>query len=226
MLRRLIFPLVIGLLGAAILFWLGTWQVQRLNWKQDILNEIDIRIAAEAVALPETPTKAAHQFLPVTVTGEIGKREIPVLASTKQVGAIFRMISPFRMADGRIILIDRGYVLDELKNTPRPIGVATLTGNLLWPDEIDKYTPKPDLQADIWFARDIVQMAEHLKTEPVLLVVRETSLTDTPLTPLPVDTSGIPNDHLEYAVTWYGLCIVWLMMSGLMAWRLTRKDES
>lgn len=226
MLRRLIFPLVIGLLGAAILLWLGTWQVQRMGWKEGILADIEERIAAAPVALPAEPTIEEHQFLSVEVTGEIGPREIPILASTKQVGAIFRIISPLRMADGRIIMVDRGYVLNELKETPRPIGVATLTGNLLWPDEIDKYTPEPDLNANIWFARDIDRMADYLNADPVLLVVRETSHSDSPLTPLPVDTSGIPNDHFEYAVTWFGLCIVWLMMSGLMAWRLTRRDES
>ena len=226
MLRRLIFPLLIGLLGAAVLLWLGTWQVQRMGWKQGILAEIETRIAAPPVALPQDPNIADHQFMAVTVSGDIGTREIPILASTKQVGAIFRIISPFRMNDGRIILVDRGYVLNELKDTPRPIGAATLTGNLLWPDEVDSYTPEPDLNANIWFARDINAMAEYLKTDPVLLVVRETSHTGSPLTPLPVDISGIPNDHFEYAVTWYGLCIVWLMMSGLMVWRLTRKDES
>ncbi len=226
MLQRLIFPLAIGFFGAAILFWLGSWQVERLTWKKGILAEIELRMESAAVPLPAEPNSDEHQYMAVEVTGEYGTSEVPVLASTKQVGAIFRIIAPFRTSDGRLILVDRGFVLDELKNSPRAIGVATLSGNLLWPDEIDGYTPDPDLDANVWFARDLPLLAEHLKTEPVLLVVRETSQTDNGLTPLPVDTSGIPNDHFEYAVTWYGLCIVWLMMSGLLVWRQIRKNES
>lgn len=226
MLQRLIFPLAVGFFGAAILFWLGTWQVERLAWKKDILAAIETRMSSEPVLLPAEPKFADHQYLAVEVSGEYGTTEVPILASTKQVGAIFRIVAPFRTTDGRHILVDRGYVLDELKDSPRAIGAATLTGNLLWPDEIDKYTPKPDLKANIWFARDIPALAEHLNTEPVLLVVRNSSQTDNGLTPLPVDTSGIPNDHFEYAVTWYGLCIVWLMMSGLLVWRQIRKNES
>jgi len=223
---RLIFPLVIGFVGAAILFWLGSWQVDRLAWKKDVLAEIETRIASEPVLLPEDPDPADDQYLSVEVSGEYGTKEAHILASTRQVGAIYRIIAPFRTTEGRHILVDRGYVLDELRNAPRATGHATITGNLLWPDEIDKYTPKPDIDANIWFAREIPLLAEQLNTEPVLLVVRKTSQGDNGLTPLPVDTSGIPNDHFEYAVTWYGLCIVWLMMSALLVWRLIRKNES
>ena len=223
---RLIFPAVIGFLGAAALFWLGVWQLDRLEWKESVLAEIDARIVAEPVPIPENPTIFEHQFLPVEASGEYGPQSINVLASTKQVGAIYRIIAPFRTTQGRMILVDRGFVLDELRDAPRPIGVASITGNLHWPDEIDSYTPEPDLKAGIWFARDIAKMAEHLNTEPVLVVLRETSQTDNGLTPLPVDSSGIPNDHFEYAVTWFGLCIVWLAMSGLMIWRRLHQHES
>lgn len=225
MLRRLIFPLLLGITGTAILLWLGTWQVQRLSWKAGVLEDLQARISAPAVDLPEIPSKADHQYLSVETIGEVGTKEVLVLASTKEVGAIYRVIVPFRTMDGRRILVDRGYVLDELKDSPRPIGVGTIAGNLVWPDEVDSYTPEPDLNAGIWFARDLPKLAEHLNTEPVLLVVRKTTLTGSALTPLPVDTAGIPNKHLEYAVTWYGLALVWVLMTGLMIWRQTRKHE-
>ncbi len=225
MLRRLIFPLLLGITGTAVLLWLGTWQVQRLAWKADVLEDLQTRIAAAPLGLPETPTKTDHQYLSVEVTGEVGNKEVLVLASTKKVGAMYRIIVPFRTEDGRRILVDRGFVLDELKDSPRPIGVGTLTGNLMWPDEVDSFTPEPDQKTGIWFARDLPRLAEHLNTEPVMLVVRKTSLTGSSLTPLPVDTAGIPNKHLEYAVTWYGLALVWVLMSGLLIWRQTRKSE-
>lgn len=226
MLKRLIFPLAFGLVGTSILLWLGLWQVDRLAWKQELLGQIEERIAGAPVGLPADPDPEADQYLSVEVSGTFGADDITVLASTKQVGAIYRIIAPFTTTEGRTILVDRGFVLDELRDTPRPKGSATLTGNLLWPDEIDSYTPAPDLNAGIWFAREIPAMAQALDTEMILLVVRETSERDNGMTPLPVDSSGIPNDHFEYAVTWFGLALVWVFMTGFMIWRLTRKNES
>ena len=55
MMRRMIFPVVLGLGGAAILIMLGTWQVQRLSWKEAILTNIDARLTAAPVAVPEAP---------------------------------------------------------------------------------------------------------------------------------------------------------------------------
>ncbi|MDP7149543.1 MAG: SURF1 family protein [Paracoccaceae bacterium] len=222
---RLIFPSVVGFFGAAILFWLGSWQMDRLEWKERVIADIEARVDAAPVGIPDAPQVDNDRYLPVEVSGTFLENEITVLASTKQVGAMYRIIAPFRTDGGRMIMIDRGFVLDELRDRPRPKGAATLVGNLYWPDEVDSFTPEPDLDAGIWFARDIPNMARALGTEPVLLVVRRTSQSGNGITPLPVDTSLIPNKHFEYAVTWYGLGIVWLAMSGLMIWRQLRKDE-
>lgn len=225
MLRRIIFPLLFGLAGTCVLVYLGTWQLQRLDWKETVLAEIDARIGDEPVALPISPQEATDRFLPVVVEGRFLDGDIPVLASTREVGAMFRIIAPFETDEGRVILVDRGFVLDELKDKPRPAGEARLIGNLHWPDDKNSSTPEPDLAANVWFARDISEMANRLNAEPVLLVVRETSESGTGITPLPVDSSGIPNDHFEYAVTWYGLALVWVFMTGFLIYRLTRKHE-
>ena len=225
MLRRIIFPLLFGLAGTCVLVYLGTWQLQRLDWKETVLAEIDARIGDEPVALPISPQEATDRFLPVVVEGRFLDGDIPVLASTREVGAMFRIIAPFETVEGRVILVDRGFVLDELKDKPRPAGEARLIGNLHWPDDKNSSTPEPDLAANVWFARDISEMANRLNAEPVLLVVRETSESGTGITPLPVDSSGIPNDHFEYAVTWYGLALVWVFMTGFLIYRLTRKHE-
>lgn len=225
MLRRIIFPLLFGLAGTCVLVYLGTWQLQRLDWKETVLAEIDARIGDEPVVLPISPQEATDRFLPVVVEGRFLDGDIPVLASTREVGAMFRIIAPFETDEGRVILVDRGFVLDELKDKPRPAGEARLIGNLHWPDDKNSSTPEPDLAANVWFARDISEMANRLNAEPVLLVVRETSESGTGITPLPVDSSGIPNDHFEYAVTWYGLALVWVFMTGFLIYRLTRKHE-
>ncbi len=69
MLKRIWFPVVMGIAGCAVLIALGTWQLRRLEWKEAILAEIDARIVAAPVELPETVDPEADRYLPVTVTG-------------------------------------------------------------------------------------------------------------------------------------------------------------
>lgn len=222
--RRIVIPLIFGLAGAAVLISLGIWQVQRLTWKAGVLAEIEAKIAAAPVALPAKPDPVRDKYLPVIAAGVLSGPELHVLVSRKNIGAGYRVIQPFDM-QGHRILVDRGFVRLEEKDTPRAQVHVTLTGNLHWPDEVDSYTPEPDRDRNIWFARDVPAMARALKTEPVLLVVRNSSQSDPSVTPLPVDTGAIPNDHLEYAITWFSLAAIWITMTGYFIWRQRRKQE-
>ncbi|MDC0736902.1 SURF1 family protein [Cognatishimia sp. SS12] len=211
--QRLILPLFFGILGTAILLWLGSWQVQRLAWKEGVLADINARMTDAPVAVPASPDVARDQYLPVVASGLITTDEIHVLASSKQTGAIYRVIAAFETADGRRLLLDRGWIKPEAKDTPRPEVATTVTGNLHWPDERDGFTPDADTAANIWFAREVPEMAAKLGTEPVLIVARATDETRPDVTPMPVTSAGIPNDHLQYAVTWFGLALVWVAMT-------------
>ncbi len=221
--RRFLFLLIFGLAGLAVLVSLGVWQVQRLAWKQGVLSEIESRISADPVALPQQPSEGADKYLPVVVEGELEPGEIHVLVSVKQVGAGYRIIQSFS-TQGRTILVDRGFVPTTAKQTDRLTGPMQITGNLHWPDEIDSYTPEANIDANIWFARDVPNLAAALGAEPVLLIAR--SQTDPGITPLPVSTTGIPNDHLQYAITWFGLALVWAAMTGYFLWRSRANSES
>ncbi len=222
--RRLILPLFFGIVGTAILVSLGSWQVRRLDWKENILAEIDRRIAGEAVALPAVVNAQEDRYLPVTAKGQITTDEIHILASSKQTGAVYRVISAFETESGRRVLLDRGWIKTTDKDAPRNAVETTVEGNLHWPDEIDSYTPENDLDANIWFARDVPTMAQHLKTEETLIIARKTSENMSEVTPWPVTSTGIPNDHLQYAVTWYGLAIIWVTMT-LYYLRRMRKQK-
>lgn len=224
--RRLILPLIFGIAGTLVLLGLGTWQVQRLDWKQGVLAEIDARIAAAPGALPETVTEAEDKYRPVTATGQIGADEILVQSSMKLVGPGFRVIVPFETG-GQRILLDRGFIRLSDRDKDRAPKTVTVTGNLHWPDEVDGFTPDPDPEKGFWYARDIPSMAAHLDTAPVLLVARETDESPLEVTPLPVDTAGIPNNHLNYAITWFLLAIVWVAMTVFFVIsqrRPTKKD--
>lgn len=207
---RWAFLLIVGLGGVAILVSLGVWQVQRLAWKQGVIADIEARIAADPVALPEAPDFERDAYLPVEVTGTWRDGVIRVLVSQKQVGAGYRIIRPLTTDDG-IILVDLGFVptagAEALQLEVG--GPVTVVGNLQWPRETDSFTPVPDRANNIWFARDVDLMAEALDTRPVLLVRREAPQPAGPITPLPVDTAAIPNDHLQYALTWFSLSAIW-----------------
>lgn len=211
--RRTLFLLIIGLGGAAILISLGVWQVQRLAWKQAIIADINARITATPVALPETVDPLTDAYLPIVADGVIEDGEIHVLVSQKDIGAGYRIIAPFELQDGRQIMVDRGFALATAKDIERVIGPATVVGNLQWPQETDGFTPAPDMKANIWFARDVDAMATQLQTLPILLVARSSSLREPGVSALPVDTARIPNDHLQYAITWFSLAAIWLGMS-------------
>jgi len=219
MTRAMIAPFLFGLVGAAILISLGIWQVQRLAWKQDVLAGIEARIGAVPVPVPEAPTPEADRYLPVEVTGRLGEEEVHVLVSRKQFGAGYRIITSLDTGSRRFLL-DRGFVADEDKSAPRALHDVTVIGNLHWPDDRNSSTPANDQAGNIWFARDIPALAEQLQTEPVLIIAR--SDTGDGIEPLPVDTAAIPNDHLQYAITWFSLAAVWLGMTAFLLWRIKR----
>jgi surfeit locus 1 family protein len=221
---RLIGPLILGFGGAALLIWLGLWQLARLEWKERVLAEMDARIGAAPGAVPANPMPA-DAYLAVAIDCALGPQELHVLTSLRGRGPGYRLIVPCR-TDGRVILADLGFVAEADKNAERAWGAARIGGNLLWPDEIDAwFTPDPDRAANVWFARDLPAMAQALESEPVLVVARTVEGAVPPTALMPVDTAAIPNDHREYAITWFSMAALWLGMTALLVWRITRRTE-
>ncbi len=225
MIRSLIFPVLLGAVGTAILVALGVWQIQRLEWKKGVIAEAEAQLAAPPVALPADPAEEAHEYLAVTVTGTATGEELHVLTSGTAAGTGYRVISAFETADHGRIMVDHGLLRLDDKALPPQTDTTQIIGNLLWPDDRTSSTPAPDLANNIWFARDVAPMAEALGTRPVMVIARTASQPDPRLTPLPIDTANIRNDHLGYVITWFGLAIVWLGMTGLMIRRITRRTD-
>jgi surfeit locus 1 family protein len=223
--RRSLFLIVIGAGGAAVLLWLGFWQVQRLDWKLSVIDDINARITAAPVALPDTPDANDDSYLPVEVSGTLGAEYLRVLVSQKEIGAGYRIISALDTGTRRVLL-DRGFT--PVAQTAIPVHDASVTvqGNLQWPIETDGFTPDPDIAKNIWFARDVDVMAQALGTEPIMVVAKQTSFNDSPISPLPVDTVAIPNDHLQYAITWFSLAAIWVMMSLAFILRARRAPKT
>lgn len=210
--RPALFLVTIGLGGAAILLSLGIWQVQRLAEKEDVIAQINSRIADDPVALPADPDPDSDAYLPVVITGMYAGDTLRVLVSQKDIGAGYRLITAMDSDAGRV-LIDRGFVAVDDKGIATPDVSVTVQGNLQWPQETDIFTPEPDPDNNVWFARDVPLIAEALNTRPILIVASAVSQDDPVVRPFPVDTSRIPNNHLQYAITWFSLAAIWIAMS-------------
>jgi len=225
--RRLLFLLIVGIGGCAILLSLGIWQVRRLAWKEAIIAEINAQIAAPAVPLESLGAlnEETHRYRAVTVSGRTTGPEALVISGQTMAGAGYEVISAFQTDTGRMILLDRGFVPEAARTMERPPVALTVTGNLAWPHDTDSYTPPPDLKAHIFFARDVGPIAEALGTEPILVIGREMQGQGPDITPVPVDTTGIPNNHLNYAITWFSLAVVWAGMTVAFLWRIRRRTS-
>jgi surfeit locus 1 family protein len=217
------FPLLLGISGTAVLVSLGLWQLQRLDWKEGVIAEIDGRIGAAPVTIPEAPDPDRDRYLPVTARGDLTGNNLRVLVSTRDQGGGHRIISILVLEDGRRIMVDEGYVRRGGELHPDPAESVTVTGNLHWPDEVDRWTPEPDMSEGLFFARDVPMMARALGTEPVLIVARTIEGTAPRAQAMPVGTEGIPNDHLGYAIQWFGLAAVWAGMTGWLLWRIRQR---
>ena len=223
MLRSVIFAVVLGLSGVGVLVSLGIWQMHRLAWKEAIIAGAEAMIAADPIALPDTLDPVADRYRAVSVAGAFTGEEADVLTSTREDGPGFLVVAAYQTTDGRRILIDRGYVPETEKTTPRPPRAVAVTGNLNWPDDVTSSTPPYDADRAIWYGRDVAGIAAFLGTDPVLIIAR--SDTGDAVAARPVTTAGFRNDHWEYAITWFSLAAVWLGMTLLLLWRIRARTS-
>lgn len=222
--RRNLPFLISSAIVLAILLSLGNWQLRRMGEKTAYIEAIKSKIAAAPVAVPANASPEQDQFLAVTMRGAFVGPEIHLLVSTRDLGAGYRIVQAFE-TEGRRVMVDRGFVFLTNKDKPRPHHEARVSGNLHWPEERDSYTPENDAEGNIWFARDVPLLASALDTEEFLVVAHTTDPNDPSIQPLPLDTSSIPNRHLEYIITWYGLAATWVIMSLYFLKRRSKKDD-
>lgn len=233
MTKRMILPLLFGISGIAVLLWLGFWQLDRLEWKERVLSQISTKMAATPDPLikhyKSLAPRSQLNYTRVEFEGELTQTEAHVLTSIKFKGPGYRILKEVWW-NGKNFLVDLGFVPESQKNAKRPIGTIRVIGNILNPDDYDeKFTPDPDLEKNIWFARFMPMLAQELGVTPFLVVAETVEhLEDgkwvpyAAVTPLPVSVN-IPNDHLQYAITWFSLALVWFGMTVYLLWRIKRK---
>lgn len=221
----------------AILIGLGVWQLKRLTWKLDLLAHI--------AALQHAPAQAVGPVLDALAHGRAVdftrvKLVCPGLASAPFLelyglddagGIVSRLVSACPVDGGayRTVLVDRGYVPDAIKARP-PVDLAArapveLTGVLRTPDRPTFVTPANQPEINRWYSRDIPAMAARLQAPrpaPIFLFAETSSNPDWRyLRPMPVP-ADIPNNHLQYAWTWFGLAAA---LAGVYAAVLLRRTK-
>jgi surfeit locus 1 family protein len=207
--------LIASAVGLAILLSLGTWQVVRLHDKTAQIAAIEAQIAAPPVALPQ----AANEYQKVTVDGEylIGP-DLKKLTSYNG-GPGFEIITPFKTRDNTVILVDRGALPENAKAT-NPAGPQTLTGILrLHNKGQGLFDPENDPEVGQWYWWDIPAMQAAAKAPPdskvspfILQLLPDPAIVTPPFPPLP--KAELRNNHLGYAITWYGLAAALAAVTG------------
>ena len=214
------FPYFFGILGVLILAGLGIWQVQRLAWKNNLIREISESLGTPPISLVPNEINIGSQYLSVSANGKFLEKELHVLHSLKPYGPGFKVIKPFKLTSNEIILVDLGFVEEKNKAKERIFTDETIKGNIFFPNETDFFTPDPNLDRNIWFARNLDSMANYLGTMPILLVLSNSVDRGVITTPL---RANLVNNHLQYAVTWFSMALTWVFMSFYLIIRVTKR---
>lgn len=221
-----------SLVTLAALITLGTWQWQRLEWKTALINRIETRLDADPVPLPPSiDDPEAWDYRPVSVTGtflhdrelHLGPRTMQQPNGTNRTGV--HVLTPLRRSDGQgTVLVDRGFVPDDLRDAVRRAegqvpGEVTIRGIARTPDSPNWLQPENRPAENFWFWTDLPAMAVAAGVQELAPVVVQADNTPNPGGwPLGGRTVvNLPNNHLSYVITWYGLALtlvgVWIAAS-------------
>jgi surfeit locus 1 family protein len=240
--RQLLAPGLVSLVCLAILLGLGTWQLQRKAEKEALIARILARARVEPpAALPraEDWDPQRDEFRRVRVTGRL-LHDAETLVHGLAAGATpgralqgYYVVTPLARADGGTVLINRGFIPTELKDrasrrAAEVAGESTITGMLRAPEPRTLFVPPPDPARGEWFHRDIAGIAAARGLTDALPYLVEADATPNPGGwpkggQLRVD---LPNNHLQYAFTWFAIAACLLGVFGAFAWRRLRDGSA
>lgn len=206
------------LVAIVILTSLGTWQLNRLAWKEELIETLDSRTGMAAVDFAglSTPYKE-HIWRPVTLGGQwlpatglaLGPRTLQ-----GQVGVF--VFAPFRLADNRIIFVNRGWAPSLAAATPAVDG--PLTGIVRLPER-GRYAPDNSPDDNQWYWPDLAAMGQQMGFDKKTLIDEayvQLSENDGNTWPQPVPAvPDFRNDHLQYAIFWFGMAGMLLIFFAL-----------
>lgn len=222
-----------------VLVGLGTWQLRRKAWKDGLIATLTERLAAPPVPLPgsaEWPklSREDFEFRRVAFPAEyLHDREALVysvgstLRAGEPTGPGYNVFTPARLSNGAIVMVNRGFV-PEARRDPatrrdgQMTGTVNGVGVVRWPDPPSMITPAADPGRNLWFARDPTAIAAAKGFEAAPFYIEQESPVPAGGWPLPARLRpNLPNNHLQYVITWYGLAAALLLVS--IAWAVGRR---
>ena len=236
--RGILEPTVFAIVGIAILIGLGIWQLDRKTWKENLIAAMTTRLARAPADLPPRDRWAGldrqhEEFARVGFPAEFMPGQEALVYSA---GSAFRpdvkgpgyfVFSPARLAGGSIVIVDRGFVpLDRKDPTSRaqgePHGSVDIVGILRWPETRGLFTPADDPKNNVWYLRDIdaIAAARHWQNVAPFYVEQESPAPPGGLPQPGKLVVNLPDNHLQYAITWFGLA---LALAGVYLVWLTRR---
>jgi len=215
---------------------LGQWQVQRRAWKLDLIEQVQTRIHADPVAAPpraQWPQIAAagseYAYRRVTLSGEFLHSHTTLVQASTVLGTGWWVMTQLSTDDG-IVLVNRGFVPQAQTDgawRARPLGRVTLTGLLRLSEPGGAWLRGNDPAAGRWTSRDVGEITafQGLRNvapyfldldaaaplSPSLTLAPPQRLPDAMLPVAGLTVVAFPNNHLVYALTWFGLA---LMVAG------------
>lgn len=219
--------------GVAVLIGLGVWQLERKVWKENLIGALTERLARAPVPLP--PREAWPRLLPdgaefsrVTFPAEFlpGQYALVYTAGSPLrpdvQGAGYWVFAPARLAGGSVVVINRGFVPLERKDPAAraggaPGGIVDIVGVVRWPETRGLFTPADDPKENVWYLRDVkaISDAKRWATAAPFYIDQEEPVPPGGL-PLPGKLQvKLPDNHLQYAITWFalaaGLLVIYLL---------------
>lgn len=239
--RALLAPGLMTAFGLAVLIGLGVWQIERLRWKQDLVATLSERLSAAPIPLPPPAAwprlrQPTDEFLRVRFSAQfLNDKEALVFTAGSRLrpdiaGSGYWVFTPARLAGGAVVMVDRGFVPVERMNPAtraqgQIAGMHEIIGALRWPEQRSAFTPDDRPDRNMWFARDpeAVAAAKNVGPVPPFYVAQEAPAPPGGLPRVGRLEPNLPNNHLQYALTWFGLA---LALVGVFAmWLMRRRAD-
>jgi len=235
---------IVGLLLIVLFAGLGTWQVQRLQWKLDLIERVDTRVHAAPVAPPDAAhwaqvSKDSHEYRHVQLAGRFLFEYSTPVQAVSELGAGYWLLTPLCTIDGSIVLVNRGFIpaADARDRYParraagNPCAGATgavhsLTGLLRIAEPGGGFLRENDPAKNRWFSRDVAGIAAARGLANVAPYFVDAARGQDPAGAPEHPVGGLTvisfqNNHLVYAITWYALA---LMVAGAF-WYVARSGN-
>jgi surfeit locus 1 family protein len=238
---RFFLSAVVVVAALAILVSLGTWQLDRKAQKEALIALLDSRLAAPPAPLSATgfwPSDPGEdEFTRVTFPAEFARGEEAFVYTSgsglrpdvKEPG--YWVLSPAHLPDGRTVIVNRGFVPDARRDAAtradgEPKGKVTIVGEIRAPEPRGLFTPKDEPAKNLWFVRDPAAIAAAKGWGAVAPFYIDQEAPQAPgglprVGPLKM---SLPNNHLQYAVTWYGLAASLVVISLAFAFSRRRRQ--